>query len=172
MNKVTKTLATVCFSLILAALACAIISDIIILNEQILAFVGAILISILAFVVGFILMVISIMLIFGIYLLGSEGFWPLKWAKYMFSEVLKDHVPTAGQLNDLLVIRIILLVLCVMIFITSIVTLAMLKKEKKKNPEVKVSKRDKGFATAALVLSLLGTLASTGIVLILHTIIK
>ena len=77
MNKVTKTLATICFYLILAALVSAIISDIIILNQQLLGFIFATIASVVVFFFAIFLMLVSIILIFGIYVLGSNGFWPL-----------------------------------------------------------------------------------------------
>ena len=169
MNKATKTLATICFYLILAALVSAIISDIIILNQQILGFIVAIIASVVVFLFAIFLMLVSIILIFGIYLLKQDGFWPIAWANNTFHEVMRDYQITQGQLNDLFVIRIILLVVCITALVIAIIAKARIKKEKKKDPELKVG-HYKGFANASLVLSILGVLACSGIAVILSVL--
>ena len=169
MNKVTKTFATICFYLILAALVSAIISDIIILNQQLLGFIFAIIASVVVFFFAILLMVVSIILIFGIYVLGNNGFWPLSWANNTFSSIMNDYQVTQGQLDDLFVIRIILLVICIAAFIIAVIAKVRIKKEKKKDPTIKVE-HYRGFATAGMVLSLLGTLASIGIAFILTSL--
>lgn len=169
MNKATKTLATICFYLILAALVSAIISDIIILNQQILGFIVAIIASVVVFLFAIFLMLVSIILIFGIYLLKQDGFWPTTWANNTFHEVMSDYQITQGQLNDLFVIRIILLVVCITALVIAIIAKARIKKEKKKDPELKVG-HYKGFATASIVLSILGVLACSGIAVILSVL--
>ena len=123
MNKVTKTFATICFYLILAALVSAIISDIIILNQQLLGFIFAVVASVVVFFFAILLMIVSIILIFGIYALGSNGFWPLSWASNTFTSIMNDYQVTQGQLDDLYVIRIILLV----VFITALVVAVIAK---------------------------------------------
>jgi len=169
MNKVTKTLASICFYLILAALVSAIISDVIILNQQLLGFIFAIIASVVVFFFAILLMVVSIILIFGIYVLGNNGFWPLSWASNTFSSIMNDYQVTQGQLDDLFVIRIVLLVVCITAFVIAVITKIRIKKEKKKDPAIK-AEHYKGFATAGMVLSLLGTLASIGIAFILASL--
>lgn len=169
MNKVTKTLATICFYLILAALVSAIASDIIILNQQILGFIVAIVASVVVFIFAIFLMIVSIILIFGIYALGNNGFWPLSWANNTFNSIMNDYQVTQGQLDDLFVIRIILLVVCITAFVIAVIAKIRIKKEKKKDPTIKVG-HYKGFATAGMVLSLLGALASIGIAAILTSL--
>jgi uncharacterized membrane protein len=114
-------------------------------------------------------MLVSIILIFGIYVLGNNGFWPLSWANSTFSSIMNDYQVTQGQLDDLFVIRIILLVVCITAFAIAVIAKVRIKKEKKKDPSVKVG-HYKGFATARMVLSILGTLASIGIAFILTSL--
>ncbi len=169
MNKVTKTLATICFYLILAALVSAIISDIIILNQQLLGFIFATIASVVVFFFAIFLMLVSIILIFGIYALGSNGFWPLSWANSTFTSIMNDYQVTQGQLDDLFVIRIILLVVCITAFIIAVIAKIRIKIEKKKDPTIKAW-HYKGFATAGMILSILGTLVSIGIAFILTSL--
>ena len=105
MKKEIKILAIVCFSLIMAALVTAIVSDAIIVGQSILGFVLALIIAVIAFIVGVILMIISCMLIFGIYLLDQEGFWPIAWAESAFKDVMKDYQVTQTQIDTLITIR-------------------------------------------------------------------
>ena len=169
MNKVTKTFAITCFILVMSALASALISDAIVVGQAILGFALALVIAIVVFFFAIILMFLSIILVFGIYLLENNGFWPIDWAKNAFDEVMKDYQITPGQLNDLFVIRIILLAVCIAAFVIAIITIKRIKKEKKKDPTIKVG-HYKGFATAGMVLSMLGALASIGIVFILTSL--
>ena len=155
MNKVTKTLATICFYLILAALVSAIISDTIILNQQLLGFIFAIIASVVVFFFAIFLMIVSIILIFGIY--------------DTFTSIMNDYQVTQGQLDDLFVIRIILLVVCITAFIIAVIAKIRIKIEKKKDSIIKV-RHYGGFATAGMVLSILGTLASIGIAAILTSL--
>ena len=169
MNKVTKTLASICFYLILAALVSAIISDIMILNQQIFAFIFAIIASIVVFLFAIFLMLVTIILVFGIYLLGSTGFWPLQWAHNTFHDIMADYQITQGQVDDLFVIRIILIVVCITAFIIAVIANARIKKEKKKDPTVKMGYY-KGFAVAGLVLSILGVMGSFGVLMVLSIV--
>ena len=114
-------------------------------------------------------MIVSIILIFGIYVLGSNGFWPLSWANDTFTSIMNDYQVTQGQLDDLFVIRIILLVVCITAFIIAVIAKIRIKIEKKKDSIIKV-RHYGGFATAGMVLSILGTLASIGIAAILTSL--
>ena len=104
MKKHIKVLAVICFSLIIAALLTALITDGVILGRNILGFVVALIVSAATFAMGIILMVISCFLAFGIIIIQNNGFWPLAWAKSAFHEVLKDYPVTDSQINTLLII--------------------------------------------------------------------
>lgn len=169
-NKTTKTLAITCFILVLSALASALISDAIVVGQAILGFALALVISIVVFFFAIICMFISIVLVFGIYLLENNGFWPIDWAKNAFDEVMKDYEVTQGQLNDLFVIRIILLVVCIAAFVIAIIAIKRIKKEKKKEPSIKVVPY-KGFAISSLVFSILGIIACGSALAVLYALI-
>ena len=162
MKKEIKILAIVCFSLIMAALVTAIVSDAIIVGQSILGFVLALIIAVIAFIVGVILMIISCMLIFGIYLLDQEGFWPIAWAESAFKDVMKDYQVTQAQIDTLITIRIVLLVICIAVFITSIIVVRHVKQIKKQDKTIK-RKPTEGFGKALLVLSILGVIAAIGV---------
>ena len=166
MKKEIKILAIVCFSLIMAALVAAIVSDAIIVGQSILGFVLSLIIAVIAFIVGVILMIISCMLIFGIYLLDQEGFWPIAWAERAFKDVMKDYQVTQAQIDTLITIRIVLLVICISVFIMSIIVVRHVKKIKKQDKTIN-RKPTSGFGTASLVLSILGMIASLGVLAVL-----
>ena len=166
MKKEIKILAIVCFSLIMAALVAAIVSDAIIVGQSILGFVLSLIIAVIAFIVGVILMIISCMLIFGIYLLDQEGFWPIAWAESAFKDVMKDYQVTQAQTDTLMTIRIVLLVICISVFIMSIMVVRHVKKIKKQDKTIN-RKPTSGFGTASLVLSILGMIASLGVLAVL-----
>ena len=73
MAKSIKTITIVSFSLVLAALLTAIISDIAIFSQQILTFIAAIFISAIVFLFAIVLMIVSIMLVFGVIILKNDG---------------------------------------------------------------------------------------------------
>ena len=166
MKKEIKILAIICFSLIVAALVTAIVSDAIIVGQSILGFVLALIIAVIAFIVGVILMIISCMLVFGVYLLDQEGFWPIAWAESAFKDVMKDYQVTQAQIDTLIIIRIVLLVICISVFIMSIIVVRHVKKIKKQDKTIN-RKPTSGFGTASLVLSILGMIASLGVLAVL-----
>ena len=166
MKKEIKIIAIICFSLIMAALATALISDAIVVGKSILGFILALVVAVVAFIVGVFLMIISCILIFGIYLLENDGFWPIAWAESAFKDVMKDYQITSAQIDILFTIRIILLVICVAVFIMSIIALSHVKKVKKQDKTIN-RKPTASFATASLVLSILGVLACLGVMAVL-----
>ena len=148
-----------CFVLVFALLLVALISDILIFAQQLVMFVVAVLGAAVAFIAGFFLMIISIILIFGFYLLESTGFWPYEWAKQTFSEIIKDAQLTSAQVGVLIGVRIALLVCCVIIFFSAIVALIFASIAKKQNKKNGVKIRQgltKAFSIIAIVFSVLG----------------
>ena len=166
MDKGLKTYATVCFYLILGALAAAIISDIVILGEQILAFITALVSSAFVFMLGLILFVVSIMLLFGIFLIEQYGFWPVTWAANNFRDVMAESPVTDNQLNIMIVIRIALLGICFFVFISSIVLKSKMKKERLVDKTIN-QRPARAFSGVSLGLSLLGLFVGTGVIVIL-----
>ena len=170
MKKEIKILAIVCFSLIMAALVTAIVSDAIIVGQSILGFVLALIIAVIAFIVGVILMIISCILIFGVYLLDQEGFWPITWAERAFKDVMKDYQVTQAQIDTLITIRLVLLAICISVFIMSIIVVRHVKKIKKQDKTIN-RKPTSGFGKASLVLSILGIIASGCMLVIFNFIL-
>ena len=168
-DKAIKILSIIVFSLIMSALLTALISDGIILSKQLFGFIFALVASAIVFVFAIICMIISIMLIFGAYLLKSEGFWPMKWTVSAYKSIMADYVLTAEQIHSALVIRIILLVICVIVFIASIVALAMLKRAKKNNKEIK-RKMETAFSVLALIFSIFGMIVCLGATALLSSL--
>ena len=162
MKKEIKILAIICFSLIMAALATALISDAIVVGKSILGFVLAMIVAVVVFIVGFFLMIVSCIFIFGIYLLEQDGLWPVTWAQGAFNDVMKDYQITPTQLDALFAIRIALLVVCIAVFIMSIIVVRHVKQIKKQDKTIK-RKPTEGFGKASLVLSILGVIAAIGV---------
>lgn len=163
--RAAKIIAIVVFSTVFAALLAAIISDFAIFSTQIVGFFVACLGGIAAFIFGFILMIFSIVLIFGIYLLEQDGFWPVAWAQKTFHEALADVAITQQQVDSLIAIRIVIVVVCFLILAASIVALALASVAKKREPEIKQG-LTKAFSIVSIVFSSLGLLAAVGVILI------
>ncbi len=168
-EKVAKIIAIICFALVMLALATAIISDIIILSMQIIGFILAIYMAAIVFIVGLMLMIISFIFIFGVYIIDSYGFWPITWASSTFNEIMEGNKITAEQLNQILIIRIVLLAVCVIVFASSIAAIVISKKAKKQNKERK-QKLTKAFSIVSLILSILGIVVVSGAIVILSLI--
>ena len=164
--KAAKIISIIVFSLTMSALATALISDIFILGKVIFGFILACFVSVITFFFAIILMVISIVLIFGAYLLESRGFWPGEWARNAYYDVMKDYHLTTEEISIVTIIRLVLIVVCLIAFVGSIVCIAMMKRAKKQNPEIK-QKLTKSFGTLSLIFSILGLFAALGVVAIL-----
>lgn len=168
-DKAIRILSIIVFSLIMSALLMALISDGIILSKQIFGFIFALVASALVFIIAIIFLFFSIVLVFGVYLLETEGFWPMKWTTSSYKAIMADYALTAEQMQSAVVIRIILLVICVIVFIASIVALAMLKRAKKNNKEIK-RKMETSFSVIALIFSILGMIVCIGATALLSSL--
>ena len=168
-DKAIRILSIIVFSLIMSALLMALISDGIILSKQIFGFIFALVASALVFIIAIICLFFSIVLVFGVYLLETEGFWPMKWTTSSYKAIMADYTLTAEQMYSAVVIRIILLVICVIVFIASIVALAMLKRAKKNNKEIK-RKMETSFSAIALIFSILGMIVCIGATALLSSL--
>ena len=153
--KAAKIIAIIAFCLVFSALAFAIISDVIVFAQQIIMFIVACFAAVALLIIGFILMIVSIVFVFGIYLLEEYGFWPINWAFDGFNEVLADAAFTSEQAQLLVAIRIILVICCVVGFVLSIVALS-LKKSAEKDGYQEKQKLTKSFGVLSLIFSILG----------------
>ena len=106
LERAAKIIALVIFPLVLSAAIGAVVSDIVIFASNILMFFVACLGAVAAFIIGFVLMIVSIVFIFGIYLLEEYGFWPITWTASTFTEILADAKITPEQVQILLLVRI------------------------------------------------------------------
>ena len=169
LEKAARILAIITFSLTTAALLTAFISDASVFAQQIVTFFIAIFGSALVFLFACVCLLVSIILIFGVVLLKNNGFWPMQWASSAFHEILKDAVVTSEQISILITIRVVLIIICIITFISSIVVLALAKAVKKENPERK-QKLTKTFGIISLIFSILGVCAAIVLILILKAI--
>ena len=160
--KAGRIIAIVAFSLIMAGLLTAIISDGVLFANQIFGFLLACFASIIAFLFAIILMILSCMLVFGIYLLSENGFWPYSWATKVFKDIIADYHITSEQLQIFMNIRIVLLVICALAFVLSIVGMVFNKKSPLKLPKV--------FDILALIFSILGVFGSIIMMIIIKVI--
>ena len=149
----------VCFVLVFGLLLLAIISDILIFAQQLIMFVVAVLGAAVAFMFGFILLVLSCVLIFGVYIIESVGFWPYDWAKQAFTEIIKDAEITNAQLNFLIGVRIALLAGCIFVFLSAVAALVFVTIAKKQNKNIGVKIRQgltRAFSIISIVFSVMG----------------
>lgn len=160
-----KVIAIIAFSLVMTALAIAIISDVTLFAEQVMAFIGACLVSVMVFFFGCILFIVSIAFLFGIYLLDEYGFWPVAWTKQTFAEILKDYAITQEQIATTTLIRTALIIICISVFVLSIVALS-LRKSATKDGDQGSKGLTISFGVVSLILSILGIFMCTIFLLI------
>ena len=133
---VALVLSIICFAGVFLALGGAIVGDLVTFFNVFINFFGAIIVSFIIFFIGFVIMILSIFLIFGIYWVENAGFFPLEWASNAYKEIMQQAALTQEQVNTFIVIRIVLLVVCALIFILSFVNIILMavanKKSKKK----------------------------------------
>lgn len=165
-GKAARILSIIAFSLVLAALLSAFIFDIVIFAKQVIVFAFALFAGAAAFVIAIIFMIISLVLIFGIYLLKTEGFWPVQWAKTIYLGIMSENKLSPEQIHQMIVVRIVLVSICVLIFILCIVALALIIKDKKLNKGSK-HKLAVAFSIISLILSIFGMLACLGVIAIM-----
>lgn len=166
--KVAKIMAIVIFSLVMSCLVIALVTDGTIFAQQIFAFIGGCLGAICAFIFGFFLMLLSIICIFGIYLLEQNGFWPLQWASEVFHNALKDAPVTSDQITAMVVTRLVILFTCIICFACSIAVLSLAKQVKKENPDVQIKQGlTKTFGILTLIFSILGAFAAVTLLLLI-----
>ena len=152
-----KALSIISFILVMLALVTAIVTDIVIFKDAIVTFISAIIVGAATFVFMIIAMVLSIMLIFGVFLLEQNGFWPLDLAVNAFKEVLQDIVITPDQIHTFITLRIVLLIVC----ITTLV-LSSIAKHHKKGEKVPL----RGMSIVTFIFSILGIVAAFGLIVI------
>ena len=128
--KAAKIIAIIIFATVLSALVGAIVSDIVIFSAQIIGFIAACIVAVGAFIIGIFLMILSIICVFGVYLLEEYGFWPATWMYQAFMSVMSDLGITSEQIGILIIVRIILLVICGLVFVASIVAVSLAIKAK------------------------------------------
>lgn len=160
--KAGRIIAIVAFSLIMAGLLTAIISDGVLFANQIFGFIFATFASIMAFLIAIILMVVSCVFIFGVYILSNNGFWPYSWATNVFKTIIADYQMSSEQLQAFMTIRIVLLVVCALAFVLSIVGMVFNKKSPLKLPKV--------FDILALIFSILGVFGSIVMMMIINVL--
>lgn len=163
-NKISgKTLSIIGFIFVLVFPIINLIFDFMIFSDLIGQFFLAILASGLVFFVGILLMFVTIIFIFGIYLLQDGGFWPLNWANTVFSEIIQEASISSSQIDGFIVLQILSLILYITIFILMIVALSLNRKYKKDNVGVR-SRLPKAFGTISLILSIFGIISSIGLI--------
>ena len=156
--KYQKVLSIISFILVLIALLTAFITDFVLFKDAILTFIGGIIASVFIFVIMIFAMIVSIIMIFGIFLIENYGFWPLSVTLDAFRDILNDIVITQEQVSTFVAIRIILTVICVSTLIMSVV--AKHKVEGQKKVPLK------GMSIVTFVFSILGILSAFSLITI------
>jgi hypothetical protein len=155
---VSKKLATIALILSISAIILATIFDIIAFKDTILQFIAALIIPCFAFILFIIFYFISIVLVFGVYIQESQGFWPTKLTRKLFLEMLGSIKITDKQIQLFQIFRIIIICICVGILILAIIAKIKAKKEAKE--ELLDIKKAKRRGRTSRILSILGILVS------------
>lgn len=163
MKNKKSILSIISFGITFLALILVIITDLIIFREVIATVIAAVFISAMAFVFFILLMVVSILFVFGVIILEEHGFWPLDRSIDVFNEIIKSASITAQQLEAFRWIRLIILILAISSFVISIITLKKDKKTKEKN-------KFSWMSVIALIFSLLGIIVTIGILVVTNFI--
>lgn len=175
MNEVTKrsgiakaaqVLAIIVFALVLSALLVAIISDIAIFAQQIFSFLFACFAGVIVFIFAIILMLISLILVFGFYLLTDRGFWPIQWASEVFKQIIAENKISQQQIMAFGIIRVVLIAICALCLILAVVALIL----NKATPKLERAKVSTPFSVVGLILSILGIIAATGMFFIVGSL--
>lgn len=175
MNEVTKrsgiakaaqVVAIIVFALILSALLFAIISDIAIFAQQIFSFLFACVAGVLVFICACILMVVSLVFVFGFYLLADRGFWPIQWASEVFKQIVAENKITQQQIMTFGIIRVVLIAICALCLILAVVALIL----NKATPKLERAKVSTPFSVIGLILSILGFVAALGMFFIVSSL--
>ena len=154
-----KACSIIAFVTVMLTLLVAIITDIAIFSQVILTFLAGIFLSAVAFCVLFVFMIISFILVFGFYLIGEYGFWPLTWSFEFFKMVLSDIQITPEQVAIFRGWRIAFLILCIFALIMAIIAL---HKDEMINKKVPL----KGMSVVALIFAIMGIVTALGMIAI------
>lgn len=164
MNKTAKTLAIISMVSAFLAIFLAVVFDVIAFKDVILQFIASLILPIVAFVFLCILMLASIVFIFGILLVKEYGFWPLTLSIDFFKQLLSEIKVTQEALQTFRMFRLILIFICLCIMILAIVSKALLGRQPKEYDENgKKRKRKNGvrsMANTGLALAILGLIVS------------
>ena len=154
-----KACSIIAFVTVMLTLLAAIIVDFAVFSQVILTFIGGIFISAIAFVVLFILMIFSFVLVFGFYLAEQYGFWPLTLSIQFFKEILADIKITPEQVAIFRGWRIAFLILCIFALIMAIIALHKDEMISKKVPL-------KGMSVVAMIFAIMGIVTALGMIAI------
>lgn len=160
-----KILAGVSLGLTIFAILLAGLFDFLAFKEAILTFLGGIIVTAAALIMLMIIFCITIIMIFGIIIVQNHGFWPMQYAKNIFTDVMGEVEFIPAQMSAFRIYRIVLIVICVAIIVLSIIALVKYKKELKLGI-VKRIDEVKPMATTSLVLAIIGMLISIGAIVV------
>ena len=167
--KTSRILAIVAFTMTFVLMLLALVTDVIILNQAILEFIGTIIAGLFIFLALCIGFVVSIILIFGIVLIKEHGFWPLTLTlKTVKESILKIKIEPS-QLEAFKTTRIIIIVLLVAIVIIASIAKRMNKAIVKEGFYEKTG-LVRSFSAIAKIFSIVGILFGIGLFFIIGSI--
>ena len=166
-KRAASVLATLSLVFAILSIFLAVGFDIFAFKEAILQFIFAIFLPIPLFIIFFMAMVVSCMLIFGIYLLEEYGFWPLDLSINVAKGVMDDIKITPDQIQLFRTFRYVLLFICINLLAMAIIS-KVLDHEKKEIVEVvdgeqPTKRKDRvtgATSTVAIVFIALGIIVS------------
>lgn len=162
-----KTLSILSFIILLIVVISNFIIDFVILKDLIFNFIGACFVGALGLVIGCVLMVISIVFVFGIYIIESNGFWPINWAAALFGNVMGESALSSSQISSFVFSKITLISILIIVIIMSIISLKFNKKYNSNEDNVKKSKAPKVFSILSIILSIPWLIINTCALLII-----
>ena len=157
---VPKTLALIAFIIIIATIFLALISYTIIFHDAITTYISSLIVCMYAFILLFIVMVISFIVVFGIPLVQKYGFWPAKLTRDLYHNIIGDIVITKNQMQLFKIFSLVFVLFALSTLSIAIIAFIKDKQEKKNGAEPKVV--FKPFAIIALILSILASLSFLG----------
>ena len=160
--KTGKGFAIAAFVLVFVVMFASIIAGIAIFGETILQFLLA---SILGAIITIFLMAIffvTIVFVFGVYIVESVGFWPATAVVEMFKSLFGNIQITNTQLSGYAICQGIFIVTLILVLVFVGIALRKVKKIKKINPEIR-SGGTKSFATIALIFGIIGLIICIGL---------
>lgn len=167
--KVARTLAAIAFTITMVTVAGLVVADFVLFSEQIFSFIFGLFAMVAVFIIAFILLFFSCILIFGIKIVEKRGFWPKTWAINTFQSIMADAALTTEQIKLIIIIHSIVIALALISFIIGVISSSKLKKIKKSGLPI-IYPSIKPFSVLSILFSIFNIIFAISIVSIFATL--